>query len=96
MTKIDRLTTHKNLKSYYKNGYSAVATYRTLRGDYGLYNCPTTQAIGKIVKKFKETGMLTNIEMPVHFRFARSIAIVSESVAEDMNVSFSGLSYGTF
>ena len=33
--------------------------------------------------------MVTNIERPVHYRFARSaenIAVVSESVAEDPNV----------
>ena len=48
--------------------------------------------------------MVTNIERPVHHRFARyaeNIAIVSESVAEDPNVSIPrrpqelGLSYGT-
>ena len=48
--------------------------------------------------------MVSNIERPVRHRFARSsknIAIVSESVAEDANVSIScrsqelGLSYGT-
>ena len=56
------------------------------------------------MKKFEETGVVTNIERPVHHRFARSaenIAIVSESVAEDPNVSIPrrsqelGLSYGT-
>ena len=47
-------------------------------------------AIDKIVKKFEETGMVTNIERPVHHRFACSainIAIVSESAGEDPNVS---------
>ena len=42
------------------------------------------------MKKFEETVVVTNIERPVHHRFARStetIAIVSESVAEDQNVS---------
>ena len=62
------------------------------------------QAIGKIVKKFIETGMVTNIERPLHHRFARSaenIAIVSESFAKDPNVSIPvrsqelGLSYDT-
>ena len=76
--------------------------YRALRGYYGLYNRPTTQATGKIVKKFVETGVVTNIERPGHLCFARSaenIAIVSESVAEDSNVSIPrrsqelGLSY---
>ena len=58
----------------------------------GLRNRPTTQAIDKIVKKFEETGVVTNIERPVHHRFACSaenIVIVSESVAKDQNVSIS-------
>ena len=62
------------------------------------------QAIGKIVKKSKETGAVTNIVRPVQRRFARSaenIAAVSESIAENSNVSTPrrsqelGLSYGT-
>ena len=57
------------------------------------------------MKKFKETGVITNIERPVHHRFARSaenIAIVSESVAEDPNASIPrrsqelGLSYAHY
>ena len=50
-----------------------------LRKDYGLHNRPTTQAIGKIVKEFEETGVITNIERSSHHRFARS--------AENMKVS---------
>ena len=78
--------------------------YRALREYYGLHNRPTMQTIGKIVKKFDETGVVTNIERPVHHRFgsfAENIAIVSESVAEDKNVLIPrrsqelGLSYGT-
>ena len=96
--KMDRLTNTqriKIIKTYYRNGDSATATYHTLRGDYGLHNRPTTQAINKIVTKFEETGVVTNIERPVHHRFARSaknIAFVSESVAEDFDSSpFSGI-----
>ena len=48
---------------------------------YGLYNRLTTQAIGKIVKRFEETRVVANIERPVHQRFAENIAIVSESIA---------------
>ena len=49
------------------------------------------QATVKIVKKFEETGMVTNIERRMHHRFARyaeNIAFVIDSVAEDPNVSF--------
>ena len=41
---------------------------RALRGDYSLHNRPITQAIGKIVMKFEETGVVTNIERSVHQR----------------------------
>ena len=44
----------------------------------------------KIVRKFEETGVITNIERPVHHRLSRSaqnIAIVNESIAKDPNVS---------
>ena len=90
---MDRLTIAqriKIIKTYYKNGDSATATYRALRGEYDLHNRPTTRAIGKIVKKFEETGVVTNIARPVHYGFARSaenIAAVSESITKDPNVS---------
>ena len=41
----------------------------------------------KIVKKFDEAEVVTNIERPVHHRFTfQNIAIVSESVAQDPTV----------
>ena len=42
------------------------------------------------MKKFEKTRVVTNIEMLVHYRFDRStkyIAMVSESGADDPNVS---------
>ena len=53
LIKIGRLTITQRLKmikTNYKNGDSATvtATYRALKGDYGLHNLPTTQAISKI------------------------------------------------
>ena len=44
MTKMDHLTITqriKIIKTYYKNGDSDTATYRALRGDYGLHNRST-------------------------------------------------------
>ena len=58
------------IKPYFKNCNSATAMYCALRRDYGVHNNPTTQVIGKNVKKFEETGVVTNIEWPVHLRFA--------------------------
>ena len=91
---MDRLTITqriKIIKTFYKNCHSVTATYRALRGDYGEGDIrKTKQVIGKIVKKFEETGVATNIKRLVHHRLARSaenIVIVSESVAEDPNVS---------
>ena len=72
------------------NGDSATATYRVLRGEYSLHNCPIMQAIDKIMKKFEETGVVTNIDGPAHHRLAGSaenIAVVGESVAKHPNVS---------
>ena len=60
----------KIMKTFYKNGDSATTMYRALRESYSLHNRPTTQAIGRIVKKFEQTGVVTNIERPVHHRFA--------------------------
>ena len=102
---MDRLTItqcKKMIKTYYKIG--ATATNRALRRDYGLHNRPTTQAIYKIMKKFEETEVVTNIERSVYHRFApfaENIASLSESVAGDQNVFIPrrsqelGLSYGT-
>ena len=76
----------KIIKTYYKNYDSATAMYRALRGDYGLHSRLTTQAIGKIVKKYEETRVATNIERLVYHGFTRSavnIAIASESVVID-------------
>ena len=73
LTNIQRL---KISKTYYKNGNSVTASYRALREDYGLHIRPTMQAIGKIVKKFEKTVVVTNVETPVHHRFAENIAIV--------------------
>ena len=81
----------KIVKTYYKNGDSVTATYRALKGDYGLHDRPTMQIIGKITKKFEETGKVTNIERPVHHSFACSAennAIVSESVATKAYFAF--------
>ena len=46
---------HKNYQNLLKNDDSA---YRALR-DYDLHNRSNTQPIGKIVKKFEETGVVT-------------------------------------
>ena len=98
LRKIYRLTNTQGIeiiKTYYKNVDFATASYRALRGDYGLYNRPTTPAIGKILKKFEKTVVATNIERPVHCGFARSAeynAIVSEIRCECVDSSaYSGI-----
>ena len=55
LTKMDRINITqriKIIKTYSRNCDCDAATYHALRGDYGLDNHPTTQAIDKIVKKF--------------------------------------------
>ena len=64
LTTMDRLTitqSIKIIKTYFKNGESATAMYHSLREGYGLHNRPIMQAIGRIVKKFEETGIVQNI-----------------------------------
>ena len=51
----------KNNKTFCKNADSAKAMYCALRGDCGLQNRPTMQAIGKIVKRFEKAEMVINI-----------------------------------
>ena len=75
------------IKTDYKNDDSVTVWYFKRRLWF-TYNRPTMQAIGNIVKKFEETGVVTNIERSVHHRFAcsaQNIAIVSENVVEDTN-----------
>ena len=59
---MDRLTIAqciKIIKTYEKkNDDSATDTYRALRGDYDLHNRATKKAIGKIVNKFEEPGVV--------------------------------------
>ena len=79
---MDHLTIIKRIKIikiYYKNNDSVPVTYPTSRGDYGLNNRPTKQAISKIMKKFEGTEEFTNIERLVHHRFARSAKKISLS-----------------
>ena len=68
---MDRLTITqriKIIKTYYQSGDSSTSTYPALRGNYGLHNGPTTKVIGKIVNKFEEIGVFTNIEKPACHR----------------------------
>ena len=61
-----------------------------LTGDYGLHNRPTSQTIGKIVKKFEELGVVAYIEIPVHHRFPENISVAIERRYQELE-----LSYGT-
>ena len=49
--------------------------WKNIKG-VGLHNCPTAVAVGKIVKKFEETGV---IKSPVHHHFARSAENIEEA-----------------
>ena len=78
------------IRTYYRSGDSATATYRALKVDYALHKRPTTQAIGKIMKKFKEPIVVTNIERPVRHRFARfaeNISVVTTVTANSSMVT---------
>ena len=63
LTEMDRSTITQRIniiKTYCKNGDSATAMYRALRGDYSVNNRTTTQAIGKIVNKLEILEWLQN------------------------------------
>ena len=56
-------TTHKTYQNLLKNGDSAIATYSALRGDYGLNNHTTTQAIANIAIVSKSVADNSNISI---------------------------------
>ena len=66
------------IKTYYKNGDSATDTYRVLRLDCGLHNHPT---ICKMVKKFEETEVVTNIERPLYI-----VSLIPLKISENIGV----------
>lgn len=80
----------KVIEAYYENGRSNKSAFRALRDFFGPHNRPTESAIGKIVKKFQETGSVADVKKPVRARAGRSpenIAAVRENVADSPNTS---------
>lgn len=49
-----------------------MTSFRVSRVDYGAYNRPTSQAMGKILMKLGETEWVANIAVLVRHCFARS------------------------
>ena len=90
---VQRLTIEQRVKvveAYYENGRSNKNEFRALRELFGQHNRPTESAIGKIVRKFKHTGSVADVETPSRARLPRSdenIAAVRESVAEHPDTS---------
>jgi hypothetical protein len=75
---------------FYENKRSVKSVYRKLREFYGLHNRPTESTIGRIVKKFQETGSVEDQKSKKYSRSGRSqenIDLVRESVAEDPEMS---------
>ena len=46
----------KVIQAYYENGRSNQNAYGALRDFFGQFNRPNVRTIGKIVKKFEQTG----------------------------------------
>ena len=90
---MERLTIEQRVKvieAYYENGRSNRNAFRALRDFFGQHNRPTESAIGKIVRKFKQTGSVADMKTPLRARLRRSaenIAAVRENVAEDPDTS---------
>ena len=88
---MQRLTIEQRVKiveAYYENGRSNKNAFCTLCEFFGQHNRPSE--IGKIVRKFKETGSVADVKTPSHAHLCRSdenIAAVRESVAEHPDIS---------
>lgn len=88
-----RLTIEQRVKvieAYYENGRSNRNALRALRDIFGQHNRPTESAIAKIVQKFKQTGSVADVKIPLRARVRRSaenIAAVRENVAESPDTS---------
>ena len=90
---MQRLTIEQRVKvgeAYYENGRSNKTAFRALREFFGQHNRPTESAIGKNIRKFKQTGSVADVKTPSRARLRRSdenIAAVRESVAEHPDTS---------
>ena len=75
ITAMERLTIQQRVKvieAYYENGRSNKKTFRALRSVFGHHKRPTESAIGKIVKKFEETGSVADVKTSSRARLRRS------------------------
>lgn len=90
---MDRLSVAQRVqvvKAYYENGHSNKSAFRALRTVFGPHNRPSESAIGKIVRKFEDTGSVANVKTVNRVRPRRSdenIASVREDVTEHPNTS---------
>lgn len=104
---MDRYTLQQRvyiIKTYYENGRSLKNTHRKIRDFFGVNNRPNQSSIQRLVKKFDETGCVTDKPKsgrPKTVRTNENIAAVSESVENEPTTSISrrsqelGISYGS-
>ena len=104
---MNRLTNEQRLQIiefYYQNQCSVRNVFRALRPIYGLHNRSSEETINAIVTKFRTQFTLLDIKPTTRMRTVRTeenIASVSESVAEDREMSIRrrsqqlGLCYST-
>ena len=62
----------ENIKNYYRNSESVVATLRALTPIFGRNNRPTRQAVRAIVDKFETKFTVLDVPVPKRRRIARS------------------------
>lgn len=90
---MERYTIEQRVKivgAFYENGRSNQNAFRALRDFFGQHNRPNVSTIGRIVRKFQQTGSVGNVKTPVHARPVRSaenISVVRDSVAEEPSTS---------
>ena len=79
----------KIVEIYYENGRCVENTFHKIPNIFGRYDRPSEHAIRNLVKKFRSTGLVHNIAIPICARPGHStenIAAVRESVEEDPNL----------
>lgn len=80
----------KIIQEYYKNGEKIANAHRALRNHFGTANCPNPTTIGRLVRKFVETGAVDDrpkVGKTKSIRTEPNIAAVRDSIQMDPTLS---------
>ncbi|KAF2883420.1 hypothetical protein ILUMI_22754 [Ignelater luminosus] len=88
LLKMDRYLLQRRIlivEHYFKNGETLTATIGKLRPIFDNQNVPSASTMKSIIKKFEETGLITDVKPSMRVRLGRSgenITAVRQNVAE--------------